>query len=80
MAAVAVPSIFALFFFWSDITAGWDKYALFVVAIPLTPLLFPGIIEQREEGLVKKRDYMYPGFIRIRWNCASTFSRTFGYD
>ena len=64
MAAVAVPSIFALFFFWSDITAGWDKYALFVVAIPLTPLLFPGIIEQREEGLVKKRDYMYPGFIR----------------
>ena len=64
MAAVAVPSIFALFIFWSDITAGWDKYALFVVAIPLTPLLFPGIIEQREEGLVKKRDYMYPGFIR----------------
>ena len=64
MAAVAVPSILALFFFWSDITAGWDKYALFVVAIPLTPLLFPGIIEQREEGLVKKRDYMYPGFIR----------------
>ena len=64
MVAVAIPSIIALFIFWSDITAGWDKYALFVVAIPLTPLLFPGIIEQREEGLVKKRDYMYPGFIR----------------
>ena len=64
MAAVAIPSILGLFIFWSDITAEWDKYALFLVAIPLTPLLFPGIIEQREEGLVKKRDYMYPGFIR----------------
>ena len=64
MAAVAIPSILGLFIFWSDITAGWDKYALFIVAIPLTPLLFPGIVEQREEGLVKKRDYMYPGFIR----------------
>ena len=64
MAAVAIPSILGMFIFWSDITAGWDKYALFIVAIPLTPLLFPGIVEQREEGLVKKRDYMYPGFIR----------------
>ena len=64
MASVAIPSILGLFIFWSDITAEWVKYALFIVAIPLTPLLFPGIIEQREEGLVKKRDYMYPGFIR----------------
>ena len=64
MIVVAVPSIIGLFLFWPEITAEWDKYALFVVAIPLTPLLFPGIVEQREEGLVKKRDYMYPGFIR----------------
>jgi len=61
---VAIPSFLGIFIFWEDITAEWDKYALFLVAIPLTPLLFPGIIEQREEGLVKKRDYMYPGFIR----------------
>ncbi len=64
MIVVAIPSFLGIFIFWEDITAEWDKYALFLVAIPLTPLLFPGIIEQREEGLVKKRDYMYPGFIR----------------
>jgi len=62
--AFAIPSILSIILFWTEITAEWDKYALFIFAIPLTPLLFPGIIEQREEGQVNKRDYMYPGFIR----------------
>ena len=64
MIFIAVPSILFTFVFWTEISTEWDKYALFLLAVPLSPLLFPGIIEQREEGLVNKRDYMYPGFIR----------------
>ena len=63
MILIAIPSILFMLVFWSEISAEWDKYALFLLAVPLSPLLFPGIIEQREEGLVNKRDYMYPGFI-----------------
>tara|TARA_Y100001980_G_C14556080_1_gene346343 strand:+ start:2967 stop:4634 length:1668 start_codon:yes stop_codon:yes gene_type:complete len=64
MIAISIPSLLFLVIFWSDISAEWDKYALLVLAVPLSPLLFPGIIEQREETLVNKRDQMYPGFIR----------------
>ena len=64
MIAISIPSVLFLILFWSDISSEWDKYALFVLAVPLTPLLFPGIIEQREENQVNKRDQMYPGFIR----------------
>ena len=64
MIAISIPSLLFLVIFWSNISAEWDKYALLVLAVPLSPLLFPGIIEQREEKLVNKRDQMYPGFIR----------------
>ncbi len=64
MIAISIPSVLFLILFWSDISSEWDKYALFVLAVPLTPLLFPGVIEQREENQVNKRDQMYPGFIR----------------
>lgn len=64
MIAILVPSLLFLIIFWTEISSEWDKYALLVLAVPLSPLLFPGIIEQREEKLVNKRDQMYPGFIR----------------
>ena len=64
MILIAIPSILFMIVFWTQISEGWDKYALLLLAVPLSPLLFPGIVEQREENLVNKRDYMYPGFIR----------------
>ena len=64
MILIAIPSILFLILYWTEISSEWDKYALLVLAVPLSPLLFPGVIEQREEKQVNKRDLMYPGFIR----------------
>ncbi|MGM0591079.1 MAG: archaellar assembly protein FlaJ [Halobacteriota archaeon] len=51
------------------VSAGVRSYVLglpipIVVAIPLTPLLVPGVIARREENHIKHRDSEFPGFIR----------------
>ena len=61
---LAAPTIIFLLIFANVIFDTWDKYGLFVIAIPLTPILIPAILQQREEGMVNRRDRMYPGFIR----------------
>jgi flagellar protein FlaJ len=50
--------------YWDVLGAGWDKYGLILVAVPLTPMLIPAYIERREEVQIGRRDYSYPGFIR----------------
>jgi len=50
--------------FWDQISPSWDKYGLLLIAVPLTPILIPAILEQREETQVKRRDDAYPDFIR----------------
>ena len=50
--------------FWDGLTTTWDKYGLILLAVPLTPLLVPSILVQREESKVLRRDEAYPDFIR----------------
>ena len=49
---------------WSAISEQWDKFGLLIVAIPLTPLMFPAFMVSREEKQVLRRDETYPDFIR----------------
>jgi len=50
--------------FWDGLTTTWDKYGLILLAVPLTPLLVPAVLVQREESKVLRRDEAYPDFIR----------------
>ena len=50
--------------YWEGLTLSWDKYGLILLAIPLTPLLIPSTLVQREERKVLRRDEAYPDFIR----------------
>ncbi|MGB0488489.1 MAG: type II secretion system F family protein [Candidatus Poseidoniaceae archaeon] len=50
--------------FWDGLTTTWDKYGLILLAVPLTPLLVPAVLVQREENKVLRRDEAYPDFIR----------------
>ncbi|MGB0201541.1 MAG: type II secretion system F family protein [Candidatus Poseidoniaceae archaeon] len=50
--------------FWDGLTTTWDKYGLILLAVPLTPLLVPSVLVQREESKVLRRDEAYPDFIR----------------
>ena len=50
--------------FWDGLTTTWDKYGLILLAVPLTPLLVPSVLVQREENKVLRRDEAYPDFIR----------------
>ena len=50
--------------FWEGLTTTWDKYGLILLAVPLTPLLVPSVLVQREESKVLRRDEAYPDFIR----------------
>ncbi|MAU73748.1 MAG: hypothetical protein CMA22_00685 [Euryarchaeota archaeon] len=49
---------------WDALSDQWDKYGLLIVAIPLTPLIFPSLMVSREEKQVLRRDETYPDFIR----------------
>lgn len=49
---------------WDGLTTSWDKYGLLLLAIPLTPLLIPSTLVQREEKKVLRRDEAYPDFVR----------------
>jgi len=49
---------------WDEVTTGWDKYGLVLLAIPLTPLLIPATLVRREEKKVLRRDEAYPDFVR----------------
>lgn len=50
--------------YWEGLTVSWDKYGLIIIAIPLTPLLIPSTLVQREEKNVLRRDEAYPDFVR----------------
>ena len=50
--------------YWEGLTTTWDKYGLILLALPLTPLLVPSVLVQREERKVLRRDEAYPDFIR----------------
>ncbi len=50
--------------YWEGLTVTWDKYGLILLAIPLTPMLIPSTLVQREESKVLRRDEAYPDFIR----------------
>ena len=49
---------------WDGLTTSWDKYGLLLLAIPLTPLMIPSTLVQREEKKVLRRDEAYPDFVR----------------
>ena len=49
---------------WDGLTTSWDKYGLLLLAIPLTPLMIPSTLVQREEKKVLRRDEAYPEFVR----------------
>ena len=59
-----IVTIFSIIAYWDGLTTTWDKYGLILLAIPLTPLLIPSILVQREEKKVLRRDEAYPDFIR----------------
>ena len=50
--------------YWEELTVSWDKYGLILLVVPVTPLLIPATIVQREENKVLRRDEAYPDFIR----------------
>ena len=50
--------------YWEELTVSWDKYGLILLVVPMTPLLVPATIVQREENKVLRRDEAYPDFIR----------------
>jgi len=59
-----IATISVVIAFWEGLTMTWDKYGLILLAVPLTPLLVPAVLVQREERKVLRRDEAYPDFIR----------------
>ncbi|MDC0556977.1 type II secretion system F family protein [Candidatus Poseidoniaceae archaeon] len=59
-----VLTTFIVISYWEGLTVSWDKYGLIILAIPLTPLLIPSTLVQREEKNVLRRDEAYPDFVR----------------
>ena len=59
-----IVTISVIIAFWEGLTTSWDKYGLILLAVPLTPLLVPAVLVQREESKVLRRDEAYPDFIR----------------
>ena len=59
-----IVTIIVVITYWEGLTVSWDKYGLMLLAIPLTPLLVPSTLVQREEKKVLRRDEAYPDFIR----------------
>ena len=59
-----IATISVVITYWEGLTVSWDKYGLILLAIPLTPLLIPATLVQREEKKVLRRDEAYPDFIR----------------
>ena len=59
-----VVTIGVVITYWEGLTTTWDKYGLILLAVPLTPLLVPSVLVQREERKVLRRDEAYPDFIR----------------
>lgn len=59
-----VLTIIIVITYWEGLTVSWDKYGLIILAIPLTPLLIPSTLVQREEKNVLRRDEAYPDFVR----------------
>ena len=59
-----IVTITVVIMYWEGLTVSWDKYGLILLAIPLTPLLVPSTLVQREEKKVLRRDEAYPDFIR----------------
>ncbi|MGB1548913.1 MAG: hypothetical protein ACPHA0_01025, partial [Candidatus Poseidoniaceae archaeon] len=62
--ALLIVTIIVVIAYWESLTTTWDKYGLILLALPLTPLLIPSILVQREESKVMRRDEAYPDFIR----------------
>ena len=62
--ALLIVTIIVVIAYWDSLTTTWDKYGLILLALPLTPLLVPSILVQREESKVLRRDEAYPDFIR----------------
>ncbi len=61
---LAVVMVFSVITAWEALSDQWDKYGLLIIAIPLTPLMFPAFMVGREENQVLRRDETYPDFIR----------------
>ena len=59
-----ILTIFFVIIYWEELTVSWDKYGLILLVLPITPLLIPATIVQREENKVLRRDEAYPDFIR----------------
>ena len=59
-----ILTVIVVIAYWESLTTTWDKYGLILLALPLTPLLIPSILVQREESKVLRRDEAYPDFIR----------------
>ena len=59
-----ILTIIVIIAYLEELTVSWDKYGLILLAIPLTPLLIPSILVQREEKNVLRRDEAYPDFVR----------------
>jgi len=62
--ALLIVTAIVVITYWESLTTTWDKYGLILLALPLTPLLIPSILVQREESKVLRRDEAYPDFIR----------------
>ena len=52
------PGLDAALFFIDDVPLG------LYIAIPVTPLIIPGIVMRREEQLIQERDDQFPNYIR----------------
>ena len=63
-AFLLIVTVSVVIAFWDGLTTSWDKYGLILLAVPLTPLLVPAVLVQREESKVLRRDEAYPDFIR----------------
>ena len=63
-AFLLIVTVSVVIAFWDGLTTTWDKYGLILLAVPLTPLLVPAVLVQREESKVLRRDEAYPDFIR----------------
>jgi flagellar protein FlaJ len=61
---LSLAMFYAVISSWDLLTKEWDKYGLLIVAIPLSPLIFPSLMVGREEKQVLRRDETYPDFIR----------------
>lgn len=61
---LTVVMLFSVISAWGALSDQWDKYGLLIIAVPLTPLMFPALMVSREERQVLRRDETYPDFIR----------------